>query len=276
MGEQHAAGDVADGVDGRVGGLLLVVDVDEPLVVEGNLGVFQAEVLGVRSAAHGNEDAVVKLLLLLAVRLGLDLDLFAAGGHLADLGLEADLLEGLLGVGHDGPGEIGVRAGQNAVQRLDKHDLAAERGIDGPQLHADVAAADDQQVLRDVLHFQGLGRSHHARIAQVERLGHGGFGADGDDGVVVIDELLALLGLDAQGLRIFEITASMHDLHAAHLGQLRDAAGKPGQNGFLPRPQFRDVDARRGEGMPRCSDSRAEVMVWAACSERLRGDAAAG
>ena len=65
--EQDAAGNVANRVNRRVGRLLLLVDVDEALVIEGNLGVFQAEVLGIGRAADGDQHAVVKLLLLLAV-----------------------------------------------------------------------------------------------------------------------------------------------------------------------------------------------------------------
>ena len=89
-----------------------------------------------------------------------------------DLRLEPDFLERLLRIRHDGPREIGIGAGQNAVERLDQHDLAAERGIDGAQFHADVTAADDEQIFRDVLDFERLGGGHDARIAEVEHLGH--------------------------------------------------------------------------------------------------------
>ena len=146
-----------------------------------------------------------------------------------------------------GPGEVGVRAGQDGVQGLDQHDLAAEGGIDGAQFHADVAAADDEQVLGHVLHFERLAGGHDARVAQVERLGHGRLRADGDDGLVVVDELLALLGLHAQGLRILEVAASVHDLDAAQswpIGRCRRKAGP----GWTPsKPQLGDIDGRRRE-----------------------------
>src|ERR1035437_8527145 len=245
MSEQHAPGDVANRVDRRVGRLLLLVHMDEPLFVEGDLGVLQAEVLGVRRAANGDEDAVIQLLLLLPVRLRLDFDLFAAGAHLADPGLEPHFLERFLGVSHNGPGEIGVGARKYAIEGFDQNDFAAERGINGPQLHADVSAADHQQILGYVLHFQSLSRSHHARIPQIEIPRHGCFRAHGNDSLVIFDELLALLSLHAKGMGVLEVAASLHDLHAAHLGQLRNAAGKARQNGFLPRPQFHDINARR-------------------------------
>ena len=45
---------VADGVDARLGGLLLFVHLDEA-AVQLHLGVFQADVFGVRLAAHGHQ-----------------------------------------------------------------------------------------------------------------------------------------------------------------------------------------------------------------------------
>src|ERR1035438_7760888 len=54
--KQPSRGDVANRVDRRIGRLLLLVDMDEPLFIEGDLGVFQAEVLGVWRADNGDED----------------------------------------------------------------------------------------------------------------------------------------------------------------------------------------------------------------------------
>ena len=41
--------------------------------------------------------------------------------------------------------------------------LRAERGVDGPELETDVAAADDEQRLRDVGQFERAGRVHQPR-----------------------------------------------------------------------------------------------------------------
>ena len=162
-----------------------------------------------------------------------------------DLRLEPDFLERLFRVRHDGPREIGVGAGENVVERLDQRDFAAERGIDGAQFHADVAAADDQQVFRNVLDFERLGGGHHARVAEVKRLGHGRERADGENRLVVFDELLPLLRLDAQFLRAFKITAPLNHLHVAHLGQRGHAAAELFHNGFLPRrASFANVHRR--------------------------------
>ena len=91
--------------------------------------------------------------------------------------------------------------------------------------------------------------------------------------MIVFDELLALPGFHAQSVRVFEIATPLHNLNAAHPGQLRNAASKPGQNGFLPGPQLGHIDARLGEqdtaafGFARRGDGVGRVQ------QRLRGDA---
>ena len=48
---------------------------------------------------------------------------------------------------------------------------AAERGVDAAELEPDVAAADDQQRLRDVGQIERAGRVHHARIVDASAPG---------------------------------------------------------------------------------------------------------
>jgi hypothetical protein len=79
--EQDAAGDVANGVNARVVGLLVMVDLDETFFVQLHLGVFQAEIGAVGHAANGDQHAVVKFGEFLAVVFGLHFDLLADGGH---------------------------------------------------------------------------------------------------------------------------------------------------------------------------------------------------
>jgi len=198
MGQEGAAGDVADGIDGGVGGLLFFIDVNEPLVVERNLGVFQPQVVRIGRAANRHQHPIVKFLPLLAVQLKLDFDLLAARRHFAHPGLEADFLEQLLRVGDDRPRQVRVRSRQNRVQRFHQHDLAAERGIDGAQLHPNVAATNDQQLLRDFFNFQRLGGGHDPGVAKVESLGHGGYRPNRHNGMLVIDELLSFGGFNPE------------------------------------------------------------------------------
>ena len=59
--------------------------------------------------------------------------------------------------------EIAIRAGQQSARHFDDRDLRAERGVDRAELEADVAAADDEQRLRDVGQIERGGRVHQAR-----------------------------------------------------------------------------------------------------------------
>ena len=174
------------------------IDLHETFFIQLNLGVFQAEIGAVRHASDRDQHAVVKFGKFFAVVFGFDFDLLADRGHFHNPGLEADFLEHFPGIGHDGPRQVGIRAGQNRVQRLDQNNLAAERGIDGAEFHADVTAADDEQVFRNVLNLERLGGSHHARVAEVKRLRHRRNGTDRQNRLLVFDELLARLRLDAQ------------------------------------------------------------------------------
>ena len=57
-------------------------------------------------------------------------------------------------------------------------------------------------------------------------LGIAGKRADRENRLFVFDELLPLLGLDAQFVRAFKITAPGDDLHAAHFRERRHAAAQ--------------------------------------------------
>ena len=48
----------------------------------------------------------------------------------------------------------------------------------------------------------------------------------GDDDVLVLDELLAVLRLDAQRLGIIKVSAAVNHLHVAFLGEHGDAAAE--------------------------------------------------
>ena len=64
--------------------------------------------------------------------------------------------------------EIAVGAGQQPRRHLDDGDGAAERRVDRAEFEADVAAADDEQRLRNVRQVERAGRIHHARVVHLE------------------------------------------------------------------------------------------------------------
>jgi hypothetical protein len=101
--------------------------------------------------------------------------MFAEGRHGLDLGFESDLAKILLGVGEDGSDEVGVGAVEERFDQFDDDDLGAEGGVDRAEFHADVAAANDQERFGDVRDLEGLVGGHHARVAEVEGFGQGGF-----------------------------------------------------------------------------------------------------
>ena len=63
-------------------------------------------------------------------------------------------------------------------------------------------------------------------IAKVKNLRQGRLRTDGNDRLVVVEELLSVERLDAQRFGILEITAPMHDLHA-ETGQQQPTTGRP-------------------------------------------------
>ena len=151
---QHdAASDVADGINVRVVGDHALIHLDEPLVIPLDARVLKSEVLPVGHSADGHQHSVILFVHLLAVELGSDLDLLSGGLNLQNLRLEAYFLEGLLGVGRHGSDEVGVGSGQHRFHGLDDRDLGTHRRVHRAEFHADVAAADDEQLFRDVGDF---------------------------------------------------------------------------------------------------------------------------
>jgi hypothetical protein len=57
-------------------------------------------------------------------------------------------------------GDLGIHAGQDAVQELDDQDLRAEAPPHRAELEPDDPGADDQQLLRHLLQFERAGRGH--------------------------------------------------------------------------------------------------------------------
>ena len=153
MRQHDAASDVADGINVRVVGDHALVHLDETLVISLDACVLKSKVLTVGHSAHGHQNPVILFVHLLAVELGSDLDLLAGGLDLQNLRFQAHFLEGLLGVGRHGSDEVGVGSGQHRFHGLDDRDLGTHRRVHRAEFHADVAAADDEQRLRDVGDF---------------------------------------------------------------------------------------------------------------------------
>jgi hypothetical protein len=101
-------------------------------------------------------------------------------------------------------GQLGVGAGEDAGQGLHHGHLAAQLGVEGADLHADVAGPDHHQALGDLAEGQRAGRVHHPVAVEGEAgdLHRARAGGD-DDGAGLDGEGLAGVGalaLDLQGV----------------------------------------------------------------------------
>ena len=125
--------------------------------------------------------------------------------------------------------EIAIGAGQQPVGHFDDRDLRAERRVDRAQLETDVAAADDQQRLRNLRQVERAGRVHHA-IA-VDRRGPES-SSDREPVAMIACSNVERLAcpppreLDAQRLRVDERRLALDVRDLALLRQLPEAAGQ--------------------------------------------------
>ena len=183
---------VADGVDARLGGLLILVHLDES-AVQLDLGILQADLFGVGFAAHGHQQLFHFQLFLLAVPGG-ESELHAVAG-LADVvgaraGFRAQLL--LAEVALQFLGNIFVFHRHDARQHLYQGYFGAKTVEDGGELHAHRAGADDRQALGNLGEVEDLDVGEDESRVGLEAGQHARFRAGGDD------DILRLHGLHAR------------------------------------------------------------------------------
>nr|WP_232241287.1 hypothetical protein [Kutzneria sp. 744] len=146
VGELRAAVDVAEGEDVGLAGAEVLVDHDGAVGRGADGGGVEPEAGGDGAAAGGREnggglDGVGRPVLCVHNLVVGDLDDPSAG----------DDLDAVAGQDfRDDGGDVGVLAGQQLVGRLDHRDVGAEVPVDGGELQAEVAAADDHQAPGEV------------------------------------------------------------------------------------------------------------------------------
>ena len=201
--QEGASGDVADGPHvGQVGAHRVV---DDDAAVDLEAGLFGAPAHRRGTAANGHEDHVgldTQLLLALGVVDGASVEGLDAAAQ-----LEGHFLHGGAGLG----GQVVVHEGQDLRGHLDDGHLGAEGGVQGGELDADDAAADDREASRD------LGQREDARgvdqrgvVLGAGQRGHGRHGARGDDDVV----RGVGCALDGHATGGVEVAAAIDDGHA--------------------------------------------------------------
>ena len=87
--------------------------------------------------------------------------------------------------------------------------------------------------------------------------------------------MLALFGFDAQFLRAFEIGAAFNDRYIAHFSQGGNAVAEFFHDGFLPGPEFGQVQGRLGESDTAVGGFTGGDNLVGGVQQRLGGNAAA-
>ncbi len=134
---------------------------------------------------------------------------------------------------------------QDAVQRLDHRDLAAQLAERDAELQPDIAGADHGQPLRQHGQRQRAGGRDHLAAEFQERQLHRQR-AVGQDDVLGGHRDLAVRRLHRAGLGIGELRPALDRTHLGALEQGGDAGVQPLHHAVLPFHRLGEVDLRRG------------------------------
>ena len=145
------------------------------------------------------------------------------------------------------PHEVGVGARHELVEQLDDGHFAAERVVDAGHLETDDAAANDEQLLRDVGEIERIGRIHHALVVPREAGQLHRLRARRDDRLLEAHELLAILALDLDLVRRDEPASAGDHVDLALLGHAGETTGQLLDDLVLVRAQLVEVDLRLAE-----------------------------
>ena len=168
---QHRTGNhVADGVNARHIGLVVMIGAHPAAIVEHHARIFQPETLGERLAAGGDQHDVGFDGLGVTALDRLERNLGALAGFLDARHLGAELeIHPLLG---EDPlellGDLAVHAAQDLVEILDHRHLGAEPAPDRAHFQPDDAAADDNDVPGHLVERDGAGRGHDHLLVDID------------------------------------------------------------------------------------------------------------
>uniref|UniRef100_A0A0N4ZZC5 PE-PGRS family protein n=1 Tax=Parastrongyloides trichosuri TaxID=131310 RepID=A0A0N4ZZC5_PARTI len=237
---QHGfAGQVADGPDVLHAGGAAIVDLHER-AVHGHAHVLQAPALGPRAAADGDQHLVGIQLHRVSVLVG---DVQLAVAEPSRAGAEQQLHAVFLQPLGDGVGQGLVVERQDAIGHLDDGDFGAQLAEGDAQLQADIAAADDDELLRDLGQAQGLGGGDHVAAerqeGQFDRLR-----PRGQNDVLGGNADIAVVGFHGAGLGVRKLGPALDDLDLGLLQQGGDARVQLLDHAVLPLDRLRQVDGR--------------------------------
>ena len=266
--EHDAADDVADSPHAVGVGVEVLVD-DEPPPLELHAGLLRAEALGVGRAADRQQHLVRVDGAALAAGREPHLQRATVLRNLRDPGLRvhdsAEAVEVLQVRAH----EVGVDHRQHLGQHLEHRHLRSERREHRGEFHADDAASDHGEPLRDLLQLEDAVRVDR-QLGALQR-DAGDRGAGGDDHVLDVDRLIADRHLAAAG----QPRRALERGHATCFEQALDALDELIDDRRLPllrrHPVEAEVSGDEAERLARPGE-RVELRRL---EQRLGRDAAA-
>ena len=253
---QHWTPDhVADGMNARDIGLVMVIDFDPALGISRHTGLVKTKSVRIRNTSHRHQHHVglERFNRTARRRFGRQHHLalgFAGARHLGrQLEGEALFLQHALEV----LGHIAVHARQDAVEIFDHRHLRAEPGIDRSQLEPDDPGPDHRQSFRHGLEFKCAGRRDDLLLVDVDALELRHVGAGGDDDMSRLD----CLGANTHLARCNDLSRAAEHRHLVLLEQEVDALGIAVDGLLLEAHHFAEVDGGRrndphlGKAVPR-------------------------
>ena len=263
---------VAQRPDARHVGAELVVHLDEPALVDGDAGLVEAEVVGVRAAADGHQQMRADDLLRAIGGVETGDDVLAALRDLQAFGaqMQSDAF-GFQDVG-DCSGRVLVLARDQARRHLDHRHLTAEAAVDLREFQADVAAADDDQVRRHEIDLQHRAVGEIGDLVETRNVGHKGTPANIDEDLGCAQGLAAdrhRRGRSEARVALVDRDQGIASERALH------AAGGESQHVVLARLDLLHVDGHRARDQTRRTRRRAAPGArrrrsppasWSACS----------
>ena len=189
--------------------------------------------------------------------------------------LDAELAQAL----GDGTRQLRVVLRQDARHRLDDRHRRAHLGESRAELQPDIAAADDDQLLRDLVEGQSL-RRRNDRSAERQRRQFDRRRTRRDDDRLGADDLQPGFRLHGDRFAVAEPRRARDDLDLALLQQACDAAAQSGddcrpsrRSSWRDRFQARSAKFPAGSGRPPYAapfqiPRRRESAPWRECSRR--------
>ena len=276
MRERTPAVHVAQRPDALGAGTALVVHRDVATRVGGDAGLLQTQVIGVRLPADCEQKMAALGDGLAVFAFEADDDAIALPSQRHALGAGANGDAFALEDGADFRGDVLVLTRQQLVEFLDHRHLRTEAPVHLRELQADVAAADDHQVLGHPVNIHHGGIGEVRNVLHAGNIGHHRPAADVDEDFVSLQGALARIASDyIDGARPGETRLAPQQRDVLHAGNPgRKAVARLPDDAVLARldgPHV-DLDVARTESV--LAAAARHMDRARAADQRLGGNAA--